>query len=164
MFFPVCSHPLEHTCKGKTKHLSPLRWINTISVSKMWRIGHRSTSHSEVKGDYFGVAEVQMLKCPALAPQAGIIRQLQEQISFAQNYRIWWELARQHMILKTHSAGKEPTPAGTCSRFPKGFVLIFNSLKTTDSSLTYTSRTVSNTWSRGLGNKPRIRCTILLIH
>lgn len=32
------------------------------------------TSHSEVERDYYGIAKVQMLRCLALAPQAGIIR------------------------------------------------------------------------------------------
>lgn len=84
-----------------------------------------------MEGDHCGTPEVLMLRCPALAPQAGIIRWLHDQITFVQNYRVQWELTRQHMILKTHSARKEMIPAVNGSRFSKVFVLIFTSLKTT---------------------------------
>lgn len=38
------------------------------------------TSHSEDKGYYYEIASVQMLRCSALAPQAGIITWLQDKI------------------------------------------------------------------------------------
>jgi len=37
-----------------------------------------------------------------------------------------------HMILKTHSAGKETIPTGSCCRFLWAFVLIFVSPKAAD--------------------------------
>lgn len=42
--------------------------------------GRTQTSHSEVEGYYYGIAKIQMLGCIALAPQAGLIRWLQDMI------------------------------------------------------------------------------------
>lgn len=114
--FSSCSHLLQHTCNGKTKYFSPVRWINIILISKMWRVGLRSTSQWSQGWLLWKSQGTNVERCPVIAPQAGIIRWLQDEISFAQNHEIWWELASLHMILKTHSTGKETIPTGSCSR------------------------------------------------
>lgn len=74
--FPSFFSSVATFMQGKNKVFFSTQ-INLMPVSKVWRVGER---HHTVKSRDYGTAKVQMLRCPALAPQGGITRWLQEKI------------------------------------------------------------------------------------